>query len=69
VIDQSGRVVKEGSGAGVTYKPNGDEIWLRVEAVAANGQRAWSQPFWLQAQGAPTTSYSRSPLVPTLVAS
>jgi len=68
VIDQTGRVVKDGSGAGVSYKPGGDEMWLRVEAVAANGQRAWSQPFWLQPQGTPTASYSRTTMVPTLVA-
>lgn len=46
-IDQDANVVSEGPGSWAGYRPRGSERWVRVEAVAADGRRAWSQPFWL----------------------
>ena len=40
-------IVSEVQGIKATYKPKGDEQFVRVEVVNSLGQRAWSQPFWL----------------------
>jgi hypothetical protein len=39
--------LKEGPATGAIYRPTGQERWVRVEAVTADGKTAWSQPFWL----------------------
>jgi hypothetical protein len=46
-IDHDFNVVGEGPAAWAGYRPTGAERWIRVEAVAADGRTAWSQPFWL----------------------
>ncbi len=46
-IDHGLNVVAEGPAAWAGYRPSGAERWIRVEAVAADGRTAWSQPFWL----------------------
>jgi hypothetical protein len=46
-IDQDRQVLRQGPAAGAGYRPTGKERWIRVEAVAADGRTAWSQPFWL----------------------
>ena len=46
-IDQDLNVLSEGPPRLASYRPTGKERWVRIEAVAAEGQTAWSQPFWL----------------------
>lgn len=46
-IDQDMRVLKQGPPSEASYKPTGNERWVRVEAVMGDGRTAWSQPFWL----------------------
>jgi hypothetical protein len=46
-IDQDRQLLKQGPAAGASYRPTGQERWVRVEAVTADGRTAWSQPFWL----------------------
>jgi hypothetical protein len=46
-IDQDQKVLGEGPATGTSYRPKGNERWIRVEAVTADGHGAWSQPFWL----------------------
>jgi len=60
-IDQDLNTVWEASAGWASYKPSGLERFVRVEAVAADGKTAWSQPFWIlanapQAQVVPTDS-------------
>lgn len=40
-------IVSERQGTEAHYQPKGDEQFVRVEVVNDQGQRAWSQPFWL----------------------
>jgi hypothetical protein len=47
-IDRQGRVRKESTGAKATYRPSGDEGFVRIEGRHASGGRIWSQPFWLE---------------------
>lgn len=35
------------AGGSATYRPVGDEVFVRMEVSAPDGRRAWSQPFWL----------------------
>jgi hypothetical protein len=46
-IDHDFNVVAEGPAGWAGYRPTGAERWVRVEAIAADGRTAWSQPFWL----------------------
>ena len=46
-IDQNMKVVAEGPPALATYRPNGQELFIRIEAVAGDGATAWSQPFFI----------------------
>jgi len=46
-IDQNMNVMWEGPAGWSDYRPSGVERWVRVEAMAADGKTAWSQPFWL----------------------
>jgi hypothetical protein len=46
-IDQDRQILKQGPAAGASYRPTGQERWVRIEAVTADGKTAWSQPFWL----------------------
>lgn len=56
-LDQDGSLVLETPGTGGAYRPSGKERWIRVEAVAADGRTAWSQPFWI-VPNAPRVSLS-----------
>lgn len=46
-IDQDLRVLAESPAAWASYKPSGNERWVRVEANRSDGRTAWSQPFWM----------------------
>ena len=46
-IGRGGRLLKAVSGAVASYRANGDEGYVRVEAIRDDGARAWSQPFFL----------------------
>jgi hypothetical protein len=55
-IDQDLKVLAEGPASWATYRPKGAERFVRVEAIAADGRTAWSQPFWLT-PNAPRVSF------------
>jgi hypothetical protein len=46
-IGSGGRLLAASSGGQRSYTVRGDEGYVRIEAVADNGARAWSQPFFL----------------------
>ena len=46
-IGRGGRLLKAVSSAVASYRANGDEGYVRVEAIRDDGARAWSQPFFL----------------------
>ena len=46
-IDQDLNVVSEGPPSLASYRPSERDRFIRIEAIAANGTTAWSQPFWL----------------------
>jgi hypothetical protein len=46
-IDQDFKVVAEGPPGLATYRPTGRELFVRIEAVTADGKTAWSQPFFI----------------------
>lgn len=46
-IGSGGRLLAAVTGGQRTYTVKGDEGYVRIEAVADNGARAWSQPFFL----------------------
>jgi hypothetical protein len=49
-LDARGSIRAKGRVSGgrpVYYRPAGDESFVRVEVAGPQGQRAWSQPFWL----------------------
>ena len=45
-IGRGGRLLKALSSAVASYRANGDEGYVRVEAIRDDGARAWSQPFF-----------------------
>jgi len=49
-LDQSGRIRAATEGAEASYRPVGDEGFVRVEARDRAGGRIWSQPFWIDAE-------------------
>lgn len=46
-IGSGGRLLAAAVGGTGSYAVKGDEGYVRVEAIADNGSRAWSQPFYL----------------------
>jgi hypothetical protein len=46
-IGRDGRLLKAVSTTAGSYRANGDEGYIRVEAIRDDGARAWSQPFVL----------------------
>jgi hypothetical protein len=46
-VDERTQVLHEGPGQWAGYFPTGAERFIRVEAVMADGRKAWSQPFWV----------------------
>jgi hypothetical protein len=46
-IGRGGRLLKAVSSQAGSYRVNGDEGYVRVEAIRDDGARAWSQPFFL----------------------
>lgn len=46
-IDADLNVVHEGPPSLATYRPSVNDRFVRIEAVAASGATAWSQPFWI----------------------
>ena len=46
-IDGQNKEVASLQGESATYRPLGDEGFIRVEIQDANGRKAWSQPFFL----------------------
>ena len=46
-IGHGGRLLKAVSSTTASYRVNGDEGYVRVEAIRDDGARAWSQPFFL----------------------
>jgi hypothetical protein len=46
-IGRGGRLLLAVSAAVGSYRVNGDEGYVRVEAIRDDGARAWSQPFFL----------------------
>jgi hypothetical protein len=53
-IDQDLKVLAEGAASGTSYRPKGNERWIRIEAARTDGRTAWSQPFWLLPNGTVT---------------
>jgi hypothetical protein len=47
-IGAGGRVLQETEGLVATYKPRGDERYVRVKVIDSNGRMAWGQPAVLQ---------------------
>lgn len=45
--DTPPQIVATAVGKEASYLPKGDEHFVRVEVVAEDGKKAWSQPFWL----------------------
>lgn len=50
-LDQQGRVRAAVHGPEASYRPAGDEGFIRVEARDRAGGRVWSQPFWIEKEG------------------
>jgi hypothetical protein len=46
-IGRGGRLLKTLNAATGSYRVSGDEGYVRVEAIGADGARAWSQPFFI----------------------
>ncbi|HEX9097719.1 MAG TPA: hypothetical protein VF990_16655 [Candidatus Dormibacteraeota bacterium] len=46
-IGRGGQVLKAVNGSSGTYQIRGDEGYVRVEATAPDGAKAWSQPFFI----------------------
>lgn len=46
-IGAGGRLLEAGDGSTASYTINGSEQYVRIEAVAPDGTRAWSQPLFL----------------------
>jgi hypothetical protein len=46
-IGRNGRLLQAVSGGSGSYTIRGDEGYVRVEALASDGTRAWSQPFFI----------------------
>jgi len=46
-IGRGGHVLKDVSASTGSYEVHGDEGYVRVEASAADGAKAWSQPFFI----------------------
>ncbi len=46
-IDEDLNVVAQGSPLLATYRPTEKDLFIRIEATAADGTTAWSQPFWV----------------------
>ena len=46
-IGSGGRLLAASTGGQRTYTVKGDEGYVRIEAVADSGARAWSQPFFI----------------------
>ena len=46
-IGRGGQLLKAVSANGGSYRANGDEGYVRVEAIRDDGARAWSQPFFV----------------------
>ena len=57
-LDREGRVRAEVPGPEASYRPQGDEGFIRVEGRDRAGS-IWSQPFWIEA-AAPVNSGSRA---------
>ncbi|HEY0371959.1 MAG TPA: hypothetical protein VGD79_08150 [Thermoanaerobaculia bacterium] len=43
-IGAKGRVLQETNGPSATYKPHGDEVYVRAKVIDSNGRCAWTQP-------------------------
>jgi hypothetical protein len=46
-IGRNGRLLESAIGGSASYTIRGDEGYVRVEALAPDGTRAWSQPFFI----------------------
>jgi hypothetical protein len=46
-IGRGGRLLRTSSSSSDSYRVNGDEGYVRVEAIRDDGGRAWSQPFFI----------------------
>jgi hypothetical protein len=46
-IGRAGRLLRTSSSNSGSYRVNGDEGYVRVEAIRDDGGRAWSQPFFI----------------------
>ncbi len=44
----NGEIVYVVTASEATYRPRGNEGFIRVEVETSNGKKAWSQPFWLE---------------------
>jgi hypothetical protein len=65
-IGWAGRILATQSGGRATYRPRGDEGYVRVEATGdpkttAWAPQAWSQPFWIEAAPCGGTSTPQHP--------
>lgn len=50
-IGKGGRILAEVAGLNPRYTIRGDEAYVRVSIIDSNGQRAWTQPIFLEASG------------------
>ena len=46
-IDRDGKIYKEQVGREVSYRPSGDEGYVRAAVISSNGWQAWTQPVFL----------------------
>jgi hypothetical protein len=46
-VGKNGRLLKEIAGPSGSYRVDGSEKYVRIEAVSQDGSRAWSQPLFL----------------------
>jgi len=46
-IGKGGRVLRQTDGSDASYQFTGDEGYVRVRVTDSNGQRAWTQPYFL----------------------
>ena len=46
-IGNDGRLLKAADASTATYTVSGTERYVRIEAIDADGSRAWSQPLFL----------------------
>jgi hypothetical protein len=47
-IGKDGQVFQESVGAGATYRPTGDEGYIRAALRSSDGTQAWTQPVFLK---------------------